>query len=142
MPGRMAQPRRQNFGRRSPDTRSSSASVRAAWARFGAPFRSARIATLRALAQAVASGAVDFDTEQPLARFVARCTAVRGIGDWTAHYMAMRALRDADAFPAGDIVLRKVLRPGVTLSTKELEHASQPWRPFRAYAVLLLWRAA
>lgn len=102
----------------------------------------ARIATLRALAQAVASGAVDFDGAQPLARFVARCTAVRGIGDWTAHYMAMRALRDADAFPAGDIVLRKVLRPGTTLSTKELEQASQPWRPFRAYAVLLLWRAA
>jgi len=102
----------------------------------------ARIATLRALAQAVASGAVDFDTAQPPARFVARCTAVRGIGDWTAHYMAMRALRDADAFPAGDIVLRKVLRPGTTLSAKELEQASQPWRPFRAYAVLLLWRAA
>ena len=102
----------------------------------------ARIATLRALAQAVVDGDVDFDTAQAPARFVARCTAVRGIGDWTAHYMAMRALRDADAFPAGDIVLRKVLRPGTTLSAKELEQASQPWRPFRAYAVLLLWRAA
>ena len=102
----------------------------------------ARIATLRALARAVARGEVDFDPAQTPARFVARCTAVRGIGDWTAHYMAMRALRDADAFPAGDIVLRKVLRPGTTLSAKELEQASQPWRPFRAYAVLLLWRAA
>lgn len=102
----------------------------------------ARIATLHALARAVVSGEVDFDPAQPPARFVARCTAVRGIGDWTAHYMAMRALRDADAFPAGDIVLRKILRPGTTLSAKELEQASQPWRPFRAYAVLLLWRAA
>lgn len=102
----------------------------------------ARIATLHALAQAVVKGEVDFDPAQPPARFVARCTAVRGIGDWTAHYMAMRALRDTDAFPAGDIVLRKVLRPGTTLSAKELEQASQPWRPFRAYAVVLLWRAA
>ncbi|HSX60489.1 MAG TPA: AlkA N-terminal domain-containing protein [Tahibacter sp.] len=102
----------------------------------------ARIATLRALAQAVVAGEVDFDPAQGTARFVARCTAVRGIGDWTAHYMAMRALRDPDAFPAGDIVLRKVLQPGTTLSAKELERASQPWRPFRAYAVLLLWRAA
>jgi AraC family transcriptional regulator, regulatory protein of adaptative response / DNA-3-methyladenine glycosylase II len=102
----------------------------------------ARIATLHALARAVAGGAVDFDPQQPLADFVRRCTAVRGIGDWTAHYMAMRALRAADAFPAADIVLRKVLQPGTTLSTRELEQASQAWRPWRAYAVLLLWRAA
>ncbi|WP_425508026.1 DNA-3-methyladenine glycosylase family protein, partial [Tahibacter caeni] len=102
----------------------------------------ARIATLRALAEAVAGGAVDFDPAQGGARFVERCTAVRGIGPWTAHYMAMRALCDSDAFPAADIVLRKVLRPGTTLSARELELASQAWRPYRAYAVLLLWRAA
>lgn len=102
----------------------------------------ARIATLKALAQAVDGGALDFDPAQPPAGFVARCTAIRGIGDWTAQYMAMRALRDADAFPAGDIVLRKVLLPGTTLSVRALEQASQAWRPFRAYAVLLLWRAA
>ncbi len=102
----------------------------------------ARIATVQALARAVSVGEVDFDPAQTTAHFVARCTAVRGIGDWTAHYMAMRALRDADAFPAADIVLRKVLQPGTTLSAKQLEQASQVWRPFRAYAVLLLWRAA
>lgn len=102
----------------------------------------ARIATVQALARAVSDGDVDFDPAQTTAQFVARCTAVRGIGDWTAHYMAMRALRDADAFPAADIVLRKILQPGTTLSAKQLEQASQAWRPFRAYAVLLLWRAA
>jgi len=102
----------------------------------------ARIATLRGLAAAVAAGALDFDRTQTLERFVARCTALRGIGDWTAHYMAMRALRVADAFPAADIVLRKVLQPGTTLTTRELEQQSQAWRPFRAYAVLLLWRSA
>lgn len=102
----------------------------------------ARIATLRGLAAAVASGTLDFEPAQTLERFVARCTALRGIGDWTGHYMAMRALRMADAFPAGDIVLRKVLQPGTTLTTRELEQQSQAWRPFRAYAVLLLWRSA
>lgn len=102
----------------------------------------ARVATVQALARAVSIGEVGFDPAQTTAHFVARCTAVRGIGDWTAHYMAMRALRDADAFPAADIVLRKMLQPGTTLSTKQLELASQAWRPYRAYAVLLLWRAA
>jgi AraC family transcriptional regulator of adaptative response / DNA-3-methyladenine glycosylase II len=102
----------------------------------------ARIATLHALAAAVAAGELSFEPGQTPADFVGRCTAVRGIGAWTAHYMAMRALRDADAFPAADIVLRKVLQPGTTLSTRALEAASQAWRPYRAYAVLLLWRAA
>ncbi|WP_305119238.1 DNA-3-methyladenine glycosylase family protein [Tahibacter harae] len=102
----------------------------------------ARVATLHALASAVAAGELSFQPGQIPAEFVARCTAVRGIGAWTAHYMAMRALRDADAFPAADIVLRKVLQPGTTLSPRALEEASQAWRPFRAYAVLLLWRAA
>lgn len=102
----------------------------------------ARIATLHALAAAVQRGELVFDPAQPPASFVSRCIAVRGIGAWTAQYMAMRALRDRDAFPAADIVLRKVLRPGTTLSARELEQASQRWRPFRAYAVLLLWRAA
>ena len=102
----------------------------------------ARIATLQGLAAAVSAGELDFERSQPLARFVARCTALRGIGDWTAHYMAMRALREMDAFPAADIVLRKVLQPGSTLSARELEQQSQAWRPFRAYAVLLLWRSA
>lgn len=102
----------------------------------------ARVATLHALATAVATGALSFQAGQTPAGFIARCTAVRGIGAWTAHYMAMRALRDADAFPAADIVLRKVLQPGITLSPRALEEASQAWRPYRAYAVLLLWRAA
>lgn len=102
----------------------------------------ARVATLHALAAAVAAGELSFEPGQAPPDFVARCTAVRGIGAWTAHYMAMRALRDADAFPAADIVLRKVLQPGTTLSARALEQASQAWRPYRAYAVLLLWRAA
>ncbi|UXI69130.1 DNA-3-methyladenine glycosylase family protein [Tahibacter amnicola] len=102
----------------------------------------ARIATLHTVARAVVDGALSFEPEQPLETFVERCVTLRGIGPWTAHYMAMRALRHRDAFPAADIVLRKVLQPGHCFSAAALERESQAWRPYRAYAVLLLWRMA
>ncbi|MDB5829217.1 MAG: adenosine deaminase, partial [Variovorax sp.] len=59
-----------------------------------------------------------------------------GIGDWTAQYIAMRALRWPDAFPAGDVALQKAL--GVTTARAAAE-ASQAWRPWRGYAVLRAW---
>jgi AraC family transcriptional regulator of adaptative response / DNA-3-methyladenine glycosylase II len=63
--------------------------------------------------------------------------AVPGIGEWTAHYVAMRALRWPDAFPKRDVALLKRLG-GV--SAAEAERLSQAWRPWRSYAVLHLWR--
>ena len=63
-----------------------------------------------------------------------------GIGDWTAQYIAMRALRWPDAFPAGDVALHKAL--GVQHGkhpAREAEAASQAWRPWRSYAVLRAW---
>ncbi len=102
----------------------------------------ARAATLRTVARAWCEGAVDCRPEQSLERFVAHWTALPGVGAWTAHYLALRALGHPDAFPAGDIVLRKALQPGTTLTATALEQASQAWRPWRAYAVLLLWRGA
>ena len=102
----------------------------------------ARMRTLGAIAQAVCDGRIDFRADQPLDQFVTQWTALPGIGDWTAHYLAMRGLAHADAFPAGDIVLRKaVARDGVPVATAKLEAMSQAWRPYRAYAVLHLWRA-
>lgn len=102
----------------------------------------ARIATLRAIATAVRDGQVDFRMERPLAEFVRAWTALPGIGEWTAHYLAMRGVAHADAFPAADIILRKaVARDGAPVSTKTLEEMSQAWRPYRAYAVLHLWRS-
>jgi AraC family transcriptional regulator of adaptative response / DNA-3-methyladenine glycosylase II len=62
--------------------------------------------------------------------------ALPGIGDWTAQYIAMRALRWPDAFPAGDVALQKAL--GVTTARAAAE-ASQAWRPWRSYAVLRAW---
>ena len=103
----------------------------------------ARMRTLCAIAQAVCDGHIGFGADQPLDAFIAQWTALPGIGDWTAHYLAMRGLAHADAFPAGDIVLRKaVARDGVPVATAKLEAMSQAWRPYRAYAVLHLWRSS
>ena len=68
-----------------------------------------RAATLRSLAAAVLDGRIDFRAGQRLDEFVERFVALPGIGPWTAHYVAMRALGHPDAFPAGDLVLQQVL---------------------------------
>ena len=57
----------------------------------------------------------------------------------TAQYVAMRALRDPDAFPSADPVLRSIAG---ARTTRELERRSQAWRPWRAYAAILLWQSA
>lgn len=101
-----------------------------------------RASTLRLLAKAVVAGEIDFHAGQRLEEFVASFTALPGIGDWTAQYVAMRALSHPDAFPAGDLVLQQVLGEGNRLSSKETERRSQAWRPWRAYAVLQLWHLA
>jgi len=102
----------------------------------------ARARTLVAVARAVCDGSVDFCRDQPLEEFVSRWTQLPGIGAWTAHYIAMRALGHADAFPAADLVLRKAVSPGETLAARELQAMAEAWRPWRAYAVLHLWRGS
>lgn len=98
-----------------------------------------RAETLRTLARATLAGDVDFSPGQDLREFVANLTRLRGIGPWTANYIAMRALRNPDAFPAGDVVLQQVLGGERRLSERETEAASQQWKPWRAYSVLHLW---
>jgi len=76
-----------------------------------------------------------------LEEFVARWTALPGIGEWTAHYMAMRALNHPDAFPAADLILRRAAAgDDGELSTRALSNMAEVWRPWRAYAVMHLWR--
>jgi AraC family transcriptional regulator of adaptative response / DNA-3-methyladenine glycosylase II len=65
-----------------------------------------------------------------------RFVSLPGIGPWTASYVAMRALRWADAFPDGDLALRKAMGG---LTTVQLRHVAEGWRPWRAYAVRHLW---
>jgi AraC family transcriptional regulator, regulatory protein of adaptative response / DNA-3-methyladenine glycosylase II len=102
----------------------------------------ARAETIRGVARAVLDGRVDFRVEQSLDEFVLRWVALPGIGEWTAHYMAMRALSHPDAFPAADLILRRAASGGeAMLSTKALTNLAEGWRPWRAYAVMHLWRS-
>jgi AraC family transcriptional regulator of adaptative response / DNA-3-methyladenine glycosylase II len=98
----------------------------------------ARARSIIALAQAHVSGALSLEqrVHGPEAT-IARLAELPGIGQWTAHYIAMRALRWPDAFPKEDIAVRNNLG-GVT--AKQAEALSQPWRPWRSYAVLHIWR--
>lgn len=101
----------------------------------------ARAETVRTVARALLDGRVDFHAERTLEDFTARWVALPGIGPWTAQYIALRALGHPDAFPAEDLVLQRALpADGSRLSAKALGAASQPWRPWRGYAVIHLWR--
>ncbi len=103
----------------------------------------ARARTLQTLARALLDGDVDFRPEQTLDEFVERWTALPGIGPWTAHYVALRALGHPDAFPADDLVLQKMLPgDGSRMSARALGARAEAWRPWRAYAVIHLWRGA
>ncbi|GLQ94086.1 DNA-3-methyladenine glycosylase 2 family protein [Dyella acidisoli] len=103
----------------------------------------ARIESIRGVARALLDGRVDFRVEQSLEEFVSRWVALPGIGEWTAQYMAMRGLSHPDAFPAADLILRRAASTdGDALSTKALTQLAEAWRPWRAYAVMHLWRSA
>ena len=90
-----------------------------------------------ALATEVASGRLDLDAGADPDATMKQLIALPGIGRWTAHYIAMRALRWPDAFPREDVVLRKNLG-GVTAG--RADELSQAWRPWRSYATMHLWR--
>jgi AraC family transcriptional regulator of adaptative response / DNA-3-methyladenine glycosylase II len=97
-----------------------------------------RARSIIALAQAQVSGGLSLDsgTHHNPDETIARLAELPGVGQWTAHYIAMRALRWPDAFPKEDIAVRNRLG-GVT--ARQAEEKSQAWRPWRSYAVLHLW---
>ena len=102
-----------------------------------------RQAAIIGLARAVAAGELQLHGGADIQSTLARLRDLPGIGDWTAQYIAMRALRWPDAFPSGDVALHKALglqalpQPG-----RLAEAASMAWRPWRSYAVLRLWHGA
>jgi AraC family transcriptional regulator of adaptative response / DNA-3-methyladenine glycosylase II len=99
--------------------------------------------TLRELARAVSRGTISFDGARGLESFVTEFSAIAGIGEWTAHYVAMRALGEPDAFPASDLVLLRTIA-GIEGSTtaKALWERAEAWRPWRSYAAMHLWTEA
>jgi AraC family transcriptional regulator of adaptative response / DNA-3-methyladenine glycosylase II len=95
-----------------------------------------RARSIIALAEEVASGRLKLDAGASPDATIEQLVALPGIGRWTAHYIAMRALRWPDAFPKEDVALRKNLG-GV--SAARAEELSQRWRPWRSYATMHLW---
>jgi len=103
----------------------------------------ARAATLRALSAAVARGEPLLDVACGDAALIERLRALPGIGPWTAQYIAMRGVGEPDAFPAGDLGVRKALGNGAgPLAPAAVERLAEAWRPWRAYAVMHLWQTA
>jgi AraC family transcriptional regulator of adaptative response / DNA-3-methyladenine glycosylase II len=103
----------------------------------------ARIAWLQALAQAHLADPSLFDARAAgsLEEAIEKLRALKGIGEWTAHYIAMRQLREPDAFPVGDVALMRALANarGVRPTARQMLARAERWRPWRAYAALHLW---
>lgn len=101
----------------------------------------ARGRTLSGMAQALLDDPQVFAPKASLKDGVARLVALPGIGDWTAQYIAMRQLREADAFASGDIGLINALAAleGGPVSARQLLARAEAWRPLRAYAAQHLW---
>lgn len=102
---------------------------------------SARRAALSSLAAAVVADPLIFGTRRSLEDAVAQLRSLPGIGEWTAQYIAMRELREPDAFPVADIGLLRAMSDanGVRPSPAALLAHAERWRPWRAYAALHLW---
>lgn len=99
-----------------------------------------RAATLFNVAEAVSSGALSLVPTCDTAEIEKQFKKLKGIGDWTASYVALRALGDPDAFPEGDLGLQKAGAPDKErLTPKQLLALAENWRPWRGYAALHLW---
>jgi AraC family transcriptional regulator of adaptative response / DNA-3-methyladenine glycosylase II len=105
------------------------------------PLPAQRRATLRRVATALASGELLLDTGADWASARSALAALPGVGPWTATTVAMRALGDPDAFPVGDLGVRRGAEVLGLPAGTELERHSQRWRPWRAYATQYLWGA-
>jgi AraC family transcriptional regulator of adaptative response / DNA-3-methyladenine glycosylase II len=101
----------------------------------------ARRQTLYAIARAVLANPLVFHPRESIEATVANLRNISGVGDWTAHYIALRAGQEVDAFPAADRgLLRAAARSaGGDVSVRALEERAQAWRPWRSYAAQHLW---
>lgn len=105
-----------------------------------------KVRTLKAVAEALDTGTLDFDrlAVVPEADAYAEMVAIKGIGRWTAEVYLMFALGRADVWPAQDVALQAAMQVAKDLSSrptvKEMDALSEPLRPYRSAAALLLWR--
>jgi AraC family transcriptional regulator of adaptative response / DNA-3-methyladenine glycosylase II len=98
-----------------------------------------RANTIRELARQVADGRLSLQTCGDPSRMAVALDDIAGIGRWTAEYIAMRAFGEPDAFLTGDLVLRRIAGD---CTARALDARAEAWRPWRAYAVMLMWQLA
>lgn len=103
----------------------------------------ARLSSLKALAEAAAADPNLFRPFGTIEEAIVRLRTIRGVGEWTAQYVAIRALREMDAFPASDIGLLRgaAIVDGTRPTSASLLNRAESWRPWRAYAAQHLWAA-
>lgn len=102
---------------------------------------SRRAAAIRHVAAMVAGGELDLSGRGDPDEMIRKLLSVRGVGPWTGEYVRMRALRDPDAFPATDLGVRRAFeRLGLDPSPRAIIERAEAWRPWRAYAAMLLWQ--
>ena len=94
--------------------------------------------TIRNFSRAIASGQIILDRQMDAEKLIKQLCALPGIGEWTANYIVMRGLSDPDAFPFADLGLMKALN---CQKPKEVKEIAEAWRPWRAYAAVLLWQS-
>lgn len=97
-----------------------------------------RARSIAALAQSLVGGRIRLSPEADPAAEMEKLMALPGLGPWTAHYLALRALGWPDAFPATDYGVRKALGG---LGPREATALAESWRPWRGYATINLWNS-
>ncbi|HTJ57208.1 MAG TPA: DNA-3-methyladenine glycosylase 2 family protein [Devosiaceae bacterium] len=106
----------------------------------------AKVHSIRAVAEAVVAGTLDFTAVETLSAeaAIAQLTAVKGVGPWTAEIYLLFCVGHPDIFPAGDLALKKAVADGLKLNaipkTGELIEIASAWSPHRGAAALLFWR--
>jgi AraC family transcriptional regulator of adaptative response / DNA-3-methyladenine glycosylase II len=115
----------------------------AAASSIGLAMPGARLTALKAVAEAAVADPNLFRPFGSIEETVARLRTIRGIGEWTAQYIALRAIREMDAFPVTDVgLLRSVASmDGEKTKAADLLSRAESWRPWRAYAAQHLWAA-
>ncbi len=107
----------------------------------------AKVAYLRSLAEHVRDGELELERldELPDDVVIAELTAVKGLGEWTAHMFLMFQLERPDVLPTGDLGIRRAVERAYALpalpAPAELEALAAPWRPWRTVACRYLWRS-
>ncbi|MGB5952540.1 MAG: AlkA N-terminal domain-containing protein [Ornithinimicrobium sp.] len=102
-----------------------------------------RALTLQTLSAALANGALDVRPGADWSHVQQQLLAIRGVGEWTAHMVGLRAVGDPDAFPATDLGVRRTAAAhGLPADRKALIEAAKAWQPWRGYATQALWAAS